>query len=392
MVSRPQSVNRDARDHVRSRSDRARPRHVVDAAGGGDHELVGGDGEVGGHGVVRRGARAVEEEVAPRVLELQHLARLKGLDRFPVFGRAAEGDFLPRPQRHLEEPGAPERAARVVAAALLDAEQDLGAGRRVVGEGGRQSLDAETQRRQVRTRGDLVATVHRGQHVRLLDRPVQRGLVRADVDLRPQTQPNRGVAAGVAVVHVHGVLPVGQRDALLDDGGPDAEDPDGQPRVEAELPQVFGAGEGRGRRLVLLAAQAMAAPVGKLDLLRDVVEHHQASVGRGQGGDKEAVKPPRGHAADRSRRVAAEAVGDQPLLGQQVGPAAALAGPGVTAYDFLHDVPSRSPAPLGRSLLSSGQGSPAGSSACADGPSSTVLSPGRRQPSAESSGNVPLPP
>src|SRR4029453_14177138 len=67
-------------------------------------------------------------------------------------------------------------------------------------------------------------------------------------------------------------------------------------------------------------------------------------------------------------------------------------GPGVTAHDFFHDCLLRSPARRERSLLSSGQGSPASSSVWSDGASSTALSPGSRQPSAESGGNVPLPP
>ncbi len=327
-------------------ADGAGARDVLDAARGRDDELVGGDREVRRHRVVVGRAPGVEQEMAPRVLELQHLAVLQGEHRLPALRGAGQGDLLAGGEPHLEVPGAPQRPACVVAAALLHAEEELRARARIMGERRGRSLHAQTQGRQVRAGRDLVAALHRGQDVRLLVGVLERRLVRPEVDLRPQAQARGHFAAGVAVVHVDGVLSVGKDHALLDQGGADAEYPDGQARIEAELLQVFRARQGRGRLFVLLAPQAMTAPVRKVDLGRDVVEHHRPSEGRGQGRHEESVEAARGHAADRARSVAAETVGDQPLPGEQVGPAGAFpAGPRVTADDFLHAFLLSPPAP-----------------------------------------------
>ena len=66
----------------------------------------------------------------------------------------------------------------------------------------------------------------------------------------------------------------------------------------------------------LLGARVEHAAVGQAQALGESVEHHHAAQRIGQGGDQQAVVAARDGAAHRAGGVAAQAVGDQPLLAQ----------------------------------------------------------------------------
>ena len=87
-----------------------------------------------------------------------------------------------------------------------------------------------------------------------------------------------------------------------------------------------------------------------VDLLGDVTEHHDAAERRRQRRDQEAVIPPRDHAGNGADRVAAQAVGDEPLArDQRVGIRGVGRRPGDAANGFSHGrlVVTRSVALLG---------------------------------------------
>ena len=124
--------------------------------------------------------------------------------------------------------------------------------------------------------------------------------MRADVQGGAQAQAEAARAVLEAVGHDDGVLARGQKETLLDADALGDEGPHGQAQLEPELR------EGRAVELEL-------APVGQHDPLDELIEHHRAPERVAQRRDEQPVEPARDDARDRPRRVAANAVADEPL-------------------------------------------------------------------------------
>ena len=90
--------------------------------------------------------------------------------------------------------GAPELAAALVAAALLGPVMQLADDLSLDGEGFSSAVHEHAERRELAARGHFDPVVHRGQHVGLLDRPVDGVVVGAEMERRPQLQPQGAVA------------------------------------------------------------------------------------------------------------------------------------------------------------------------------------------------------
>ena len=148
----------------------------------------------------------------------------------------------------------------------------------------------------------LMAEIHGG---------AQRQLDAVDAAVRPG-----GRARAQLVHHVDGVLHVRQEHALLDDEAFHVVSPDRQAGLEAELHEIPGP-LGVRRVRGAFAAANLDLPAADPNLLGDVTQHDGPAEWRAERRDQRSVVPARDDAGHGSRGVAAEAIGDQPLAGDQ---------------------------------------------------------------------------
>ena len=141
-----------------------------------------------------------------------------------------------------------------------------------------------------------------------------RSIVRPEMDGRPQAQPQRSVSGQQPVGHSHGVLPVGEEEALFQHESIHFVAPHRQAGLQAER----GQWEDMFRRdpRQLLGACVVHPAVRQAQALGEPVEHHHAALWIGQGRDQQAVVAARNSAAHCAGGIAPQAVGDQPLLSQ----------------------------------------------------------------------------
>ena len=301
---------------------------VLDPAGGADEELVGGQHQLGGRPGTGGPGRLLDQPAAAGELGLGGLLGRQGLDGRPGLGRGDQGHVAAGLQVGPEVAGAPEGAGGGIAAVVLEPVVDLvdpGPLHRV----GRSLADEpEPERGQAAGLAELVAVAGGRQAVLAGQLLVDLRVVRAEVDRRPELQPERPVAGDQPVAQVRGVLEVGHQQPLLD-GVPGRElvAPDGQAVVEAELGEVGGAVDLQQVAAgPLLAAEADDRAVGQAEAVGEVAEHQGPAVVAGQGGDQQAVVAAGVGARERPRGVAAEAVGHEPLAVEQ-GPRVGLGPP-----------------------------------------------------------------
>jgi hypothetical protein len=156
------------------------------------------------------------------------------------------------------------------------------------------------------------------------------------MDGGPQFDPRRLTARNQPVIDVNRVLEVRHHHALFQRHPADFVPPYGQAHLQSEFGQDVRAGQ--KRRLIgpaLFSAKLDRLTAGQAQQLDQMVEHHRAAQRRGQRRDEQPVKAPRHDAGDRSRRVAAQAVSDEPLLPEKIL-RVMLAGPFDSADHFVH--------------------------------------------------------
>jgi hypothetical protein len=134
-------------------------RGIVHAPGRRDDELVGREHELGGRAVARRLGRRRDEPRAPLLLRHERLVGIERADRVPRFRRRDDDGVAARLEIHAEVAGAPQRARRLVAAALFDAKQHVLELLAVEREGRRLAVDLQAQARTIRPCADLVAVL-----------------------------------------------------------------------------------------------------------------------------------------------------------------------------------------------------------------------------------------
>ncbi len=289
------------------------PCRFLEAPGGGDDELVGGEHEFrsgpASHGRICQG----KQPSPPLTFGLQGLFAREHLHRVERLGRGHECGARPARKGDAEVPGTPEIALRLIPAAFfhrvlhlihpLPLQREAG-----VPEGQhaerRQGRILERQFTAVADGAELV-----GPPERLRDRL----FLRAEVHRWPQPEFNRVGALQQLVEHVHRVLHVRQKDAALEDDAVDVEPPHRQPRLEAELHQVLARGLPHGFAHALAPAELHAPAVRVAQLLGEVTEHDDAAVRCWKGGDQHAVIAPGDEAGDGAGGVAAKAVRHEPL-------------------------------------------------------------------------------
>jgi len=301
-------------------------RQVLDATGGGDDELVGGEDELGG-GAGAGGWRGGLEQPEPAlVLGAGGLVRGEGEDGLPGLGGGDQGDGgdptpNPSPARggetcsvllpplrageggwggevNREGAGAPDGAAGVVAALVLDAVPSVNGVASVEHQQAGGAIEGEPERRQLGRSSDLVVVADGGQDVRFGDRPIDAALVGSEVERWAQLQFDRAGAGQQLIGEVDGVLAVGQDDALLDLVPLGVVAPDREAELQAELGEVRDAGEAGGAFGGLAAAELDHAVVRQAKLLREMVEHDDPAERGRQGGDEHAVEAAGGDAGD----------------------------------------------------------------------------------------------
>ena len=123
-----------------------------------------------------------------------------------------------------------------------------------------------------------------------------------------------GGARQVAVGHQHRVLAVGHQDPPFKLDSADLIAPHRQTEIEPKVLQVRVVAIGRAA--IAIALERDRGPAATRNPLRKMGQQEEPTQRRGQGGNQEAVIAPRGGAADGSRCIAPQAVGDQPLPGQ----------------------------------------------------------------------------
>ena len=192
-------------------------------------------------------------------------------------------------------------------------------------------------------------------------------MVRTEGRRRPESQAENTVATCHQVVDVYSVLAMGHEDALFEPKITEIVEPHRQPVVELELDQTRRVG-GPERPHALLGTQDYDRPVGQAHAFPEVAQEHHATEWGGQCGHQQSVVPARDRTRDGPRRVATEAVSDEPFRLQEL-----------RLVDFVHAPgaggrvqPSVSPSRSGRMTIAD--------------------SPGRCQPSSPSTGGVPKPP
>src|SRR6202022_4557321 len=163
---------------------------------------------------------------------------------------------------------------------------------------------------------------------------VQQPLVRTEVQRRPQAQRQVRRTGNELVDDVRRVLEVRHQHPLLDSDSSLRESPDRKGGVLRELFEKSFFGEPNlSLDALLIAAQSPAQSVRILNPLLEVIEHHRARERDRERGDEQTVKPACTRAADRSRRVATQGVGDEPFACEERGlvvaaPPSALRGLG----------------------------------------------------------------
>src|SRR5690606_17316057 len=105
--------------------------------------------------------------------------------------------------------------------------------------------------------------------------------------------------------------------ALFDDDPADLVMPGGELILEAEFLEVMGALELLGG-VWIEPADLDERAIGKAYAFVEMIEHESASERRGQGGDEQSVVPPGDGAGDGAGSKTAEAIGDKPLLFEQM--------------------------------------------------------------------------
>src|SRR5215471_5655713 len=94
-------------------------------------------------------------------------------------------------------------------------------------------------------------------------------------------------------------------------------EPCGQPVLESKFGEPPGSGQLDGAD-ALLGNEDDDTSVGQTDALPEVAEEHQASERRGQSRDEQSVIPASDGTGNRPRRVASEAIGDEPFRLQEL--------------------------------------------------------------------------
>ena len=145
----------------------------------------------------------------------------------------------------------------------------------------------------------------------------QQTFVRTKVQRRADFQLQSGRTFQQPVDDVGRVLEMRHHHALLDADTVLRKSPHRKAALERELLE-----ESRFRignlfsAAVLVAAEPVADSVGFNDLF-EMIEHHRARERSGQCGNQMSVEAARTGAADRSRSVAAEGVGDEPFASEK---------------------------------------------------------------------------
>ena len=103
---------------------RARPRRILDAAGGRDDELVGRQHQFG-RTILRERVRLNEQPAPAVVLGFECLLGRHGAQDFPRFGGRHQGGVVSFADLQAKIARAPEVAARRISTAFLDAIEDL---------------------------------------------------------------------------------------------------------------------------------------------------------------------------------------------------------------------------------------------------------------------------
>ena len=197
-------VPRDDRAHLVAGGVRACG--VGDASRRRDHELVGGEHELGGHAGACSRRRGDDQAAPPLALGLASGRRRERGDDFPRLGRCDQRRLGVRRERGAEVARAHERAGVRVPAAALHAIDDLLDPARLDGERGLLAVEQQAQRRQHRGPVDFVAVVGGGHRVHALERGRYRRLVEPEVQRRTQHDAQRCGAVHEAPAHMDGVL------------------------------------------------------------------------------------------------------------------------------------------------------------------------------------------
>ena len=305
------------------------------------------------------------EPAPPGQLGPERGLRVERVEGFPGLGGRHQGSGSLGPQGDHEVAGAPEIARRLVATAALHGIQDLPD--RLAGDvkGGGRAVHPNPEPRQLRAALQLVAVVHDRERVGRRQRGVDRLLVRAKVDGRPDLQPNGFRALDEPVAHMNRVLAIGEQEALLEGQAAQLVAPDRKAQLESELGEIRDLDRLAGSAELPADRGGRDRAVGQGELLVQVAQHQHPAERGGQGRDQEPVIAPGHDRGDGARRIPTQPVGDQPFPGPEPRPLGrAPSGPGDAADRIGHRV----------------------------APNATAACPGRNQPAAGSSSGVPEPP
>ena len=175
-------------------------------------------------------------------------------------------------------------------------------------------MHVQAQRRHGAAVGQLITLLHGSQDVRSGQWVTDRRIVGAKMNRRPQLQTDRALALDQPVMDEDRVLHVRQQHALLEGHVADLVAPDRQAPFEAKLGKVLDTVQVELAADALLAAEMHGLAVRQPQPFREVIEHHAAPERARQRGDEQAVIAPRSDAGERAGSVAAQAVGHQPLI------------------------------------------------------------------------------
>ena len=330
-----------------------------------DDELIGGQHQLGPHAVLQDRVRLRDEARPPLVVQADGRLGPDLAQALPGLGRGRELGQPARRHRQLEPPQRPQLAAPLVPARALDAIDDVQRPLVARQRHRRFGPGQQAQGRQARRAtggGHLDAVADRLHAVgpgRLVDAP----LVRAHRDGRLQPQLHRPRRRDQPVGDARGVLAVGHDHPLLQHHPLVLEPPDGASVLDAKVDQVLREERAGGP---FEAGQPELVAVGGHHRLDQVVQHQHAPQRRRQRGHQQPMRPARRRGADGPRRVAAQAVGQQPLAPQQRVRRFAVAPGAAARRASAHD--------------------------SASGTSTTAAWPGNTKPASVSTGAVPWPP
>src|SRR4051794_6023859 len=157
-----------------------------------------------------------------------------------------------------------------------------------------------------------------GEEIMIISELRHGPLVRTKVHGRPQLKADILMVGKEAVSDMNGILAVEQMNIFFQDHAFHVVPPNWHLIFEAKFLDAMGSGELFFRVTPLFSAKLDFSAIRKVNEFRQMVEHDHAAKRGWQCRDEQAVVTPGNASGERSRRVAAQPIGDEPLATEQL--------------------------------------------------------------------------